>query len=177
MGLLSRRLWPLVLALSASITAAAPTEYQVKAVFLFNFTQFVDWPQSAFPEPNSPVVIGVLGDDPFGSTLDETVTGETVNGRPLVVRRYRSAEETDGCHVLFINLPVNAQLPAILERLRARNVLTVSDARDFARAGGVIELVSVDNRIRLQINLDAARAANLMISSKLLRPATIVTTG
>ena len=180
MGLLTRRSLLTLLAgalAAAGLNAAGPTEYQVKAVFLFNFTQFVDWPASAFPTPKSPLVIGVLGDDPFGPTLDEAIAGETVNGRPLEIRRYARAEDVADCHILFINLNAKQRLPDVLERLRGRHVLTVSDSNEFARAGGVIEFVTVDNKIRLQINLDAAKLANLSISSKLLKPSRIVTTG
>lgn len=166
----------LLCAISAAGLAAGPTEYQVKAVFLFNFSQFVDWPAQAFTDARSPLIIGVLGEDPFGAALDEAVQGETVNGRPLEVRRYQKVEDIDQCHILFINLAPDYPLADLLKRLHDRNVLTVSDAREFAQAGGVIELVTVDHKIRLQINLDAAKLSNLTISSKLLRPARIVTT-
>jgi hypothetical protein len=167
-----------LLALASRLTlGASPTEYQVKAVFLFNFTQFVEWPASAFVDASSPIIIGVLGSDPFGTALEEAIQGETVNGRPLSIRRYASVEQVDGCHVLFINLPATQKLTAALESIRRRNILTVSDAKEFARAGGVIELLTINNKIRLQINLDAAKLANLTISSKLLRPARIVSSG
>src|SRR5262245_36573345 len=80
-----------------------PPEYQLKAVFLFNFAQFVEWPSAAFPEAQTPLVIGILGEDPFGAYLDETVRGETVNNRSLIVRRYRRVEEIETCHILFIS--------------------------------------------------------------------------
>lgn len=179
MGLLTRRAFVAALAscVAAATIAAGPTEYQVKAVFLFNFAQFVDWPASAFATPTSPLVIGVYGHDPFGPALDEAIAGETINGRPLEVRRYSSVDAIDECHILFINSTSKAELAAILDRIRGRNVLTVSDTREFALAGGVIEFVTIDNRIRLQINLDAAKSANLSISSKLLKPARIVKSG
>ena len=180
MGPLSRRAFSAALVAcaltSAHVIAASPTEYQVKAVFLFNFTQFVDWPETSFDSPTAPLVIGVLGDDPFGSTLQEAIAGETVNGRTLELRRYRSIEEVAGCHILFIAPPVKTPLPTLLQELHRRNVLTVSDAREFAKQGGVIEFATVGNRIRLHINLDAAKQANLTISSKLLKPARIVQT-
>src|SRR5436190_4645336 len=78
-------------------------EFQLKAVFLFNFTQFVEWPREAFADPNAPIIIGVLGTDPFGGYLDETVQGEKINGRPLEIRRYRNVAEIGVCHVLFIS--------------------------------------------------------------------------
>jgi hypothetical protein len=179
MALLNRRqlLASLAVLASACVCAAAPTEYEVKAVFLFNFTQFVDWPESAFPDNTSPLIIGVLGTDPFGSVLEDAVAGEQVNGRPLTVRRYSSVEEVDNCHVLFINLSAKERLPQVLQKMRERSVLTVSDSTEFARSGGVIEFVTVGKKIRLQINLDAAKLANLTISSKLLRPARIVSSG
>ncbi len=156
--------------------AAAPTEYEVKAVFLFNFSQFVDWPAHAFPDEQAPLVIGVLGEDPFGAALDELVRGETVHGRRLEVRRYQDVETIDVCHILFIDRSRRGRLERILSELDNRAVLTVGDSEDFARTGGIIEFVTIDNRIRLQINLDAARLAELTISSKILRPATIVAT-
>lgn len=153
---------------------AAPTEYQVKAVFLFNFSQFVDWPVSSFDDDRSPLVIGVLGGDPFGATLDEIVRGETVNGRQLVVRRYRSVEEIEDCHILFIDRSQDERLETVLAALKGRNVLTVGDFSGFAERGGIIRFITVDNKIRLRVNLAAAQDANLTISSKLLRPAQIV---
>jgi hypothetical protein len=156
---------------------AAPTEYQVKAVFLFNFSQFVDWPAAAFAEDRSPLVIGVLGSDPFGTTLDEIVRGETVNGRPLAVRRYESVEQIDACHILFIGRSHDKQLDSVLAALKERNVLTVGDFEGFARRGGMIRFVTVGNKIRLRVNLAAAQDEKLTISSKLLRPAQIVASG
>ena len=152
-------------------------EYQLKAVFLFNFAQFVEWPASAFPNSQTPLVIGVLGEDPFGPYLDETVRGETVHDRPLVVRRYRSVEEITTCHILFISRREDRRLKGILDSLRGRSVLTVSDADRFATRGGMIRFVTDRNRIRFRINLEAARAASLTLSSKLLRPAEIVPVG
>jgi hypothetical protein len=155
----------------------APTEYQVKAVFLFNFSQFVDWPAAAFPDGESPLVIGVLGNDPFGGVLDEIVRGETVNGRPLVVRRYQSIDDVETCHILFIDRSQAEQLDAVLAALKERSVLTIGDFAGFARQGGIIRFVTVGNKIRLRINLAAAQQAHLTISSKLLRPAQIVAPG
>lgn len=153
---------------------AAPTEYEVKAVFLFNFSQFVDWPADAFPNAQAPLIIGVIGHDPFGAALDEAVRGEVVHGRRLEIRRYQDVEELNACHILFINPSTQEGIEQILSKLRSRSVLTVADSANFARAGGMVRFVTIDNRIRLQINLDAVKLANLEISSKLLRPAEIV---
>jgi hypothetical protein len=170
------RLWLVaaVFAATACWAAAAPSEYQVKAVFLFNFTQFVDWPPEAFPGPDTPFVIGVLGKDPFGSQLDEVVRGETVNRRPLVVERYLSVTEIHNCNILFIASTEVGHLEEILAALKGRSILTVSDADPAGQRGVMIRLVTESNRIRLRIDVGAAKAGNLTISSKLLRPAEIV---
>ena len=149
---------------------AAPTaEYQVKAVFLFNLAQFVDWPPKAFPDPGAPLVIGVLGEDPFGSYLDETLRGERVRNRPLILQRYRRVSEIRSCHVLFISRSESDRLEQIFSALRSRSILTVGDSDDFISRGGMIRLVTEKNKIRIRINVDAVRAAGLTISSKLLR--------
>jgi hypothetical protein len=167
----------LALAAAPGRAQAPPTEYQVKAVFLFNFSQFVDWPAAAFADGRSPLVIGVLGDDPFGTTLDEIVRGATVNGRPLAVRRYKSVDQVDACHILFIDRSQTEQLDTVVAALKERTVLTVGDFEGFTRRGGIIRFVTVGNKIRLRVNLAAAQQANLTISSKLLRPAQIVAPG
>ena len=169
--------WLLSGALGLSAQTEAPREYQLKAVFLFNFAQFVEWPPQAFPDAQTPLVIGVLGRDPFGAYLDETVRGERVNNRSLVVQRYGRVEDINTCHILFISRSEGDRLEQILARLRGRSILTVADAEGFALPGVMIRLVTVENKIRLRINLEVAQAANLRISSKLLRTAEIVTSG
>ncbi|HZL18124.1 MAG TPA: YfiR family protein [Polyangia bacterium] len=161
--------------LDASAQTAPSREYQIKAVFLFNFAQFVEWPPAAFADANSPIVIGVLGENPFGTYLDETVRGEQVNNRPLAVQRYRRVDEITTCHVLFISRSETNHLEQILASLKGRSILTVSDDEDFVQRGGMIRLATVQNKIRLIINVDAAKAANLTISSKLLRAAELMT--
>lgn len=158
----------------APARCAQAGEYELKAVFLFNFSQFVDWPDSAFESAESPFVIGVLGEDPFGPILDAVVEGESVRGRPMAVRRYRSTKEIEDCHILFISRSERQALDQILADLESRSILTVGDLEGFGSRGGMITLVSRTQRIRLQINLEAARRVNLAISSKLLRPAEIV---
>lgn len=151
-------------------------EYQVKAGFLYNFCQFVQWPEQAFSSGNSPLVIGILGKDPFGSYLDETVRGETVDHHPLTVMRFNSVEEIDSCHILFININKRDDLREALEALASKPVLTVSDAPTFARSGGIVTFLTEEKKTRIRINLKAARNGNLIISSKLLRIAEIIET-
>ena len=159
---------------ASAALSTMPGEYDVKAVYLFNFSQFVDWPAPAFADSQAPLVIGVLGDDPFGPTLEEIVRGETVNGHPITVQHYSRIEDIGACHILFIADSEQARLPEVFAALAGRPILTVGDFDGFAARGGVIRFVNVGNKIRLHINLQAAEAANLSISSKLLRPSYIV---
>ena len=155
--------------------AAEPSaEYQVKAVFLFNFALFVEWPATTFADDRAPLVIGVLGDDPFGPYLDELVRSEQVGGRPLQVRRLHKTEEIAGCHILFVSHGV-ANFDRIAADLRGHNVLTVGDTDNFNRLGGMVRFAMENGKIRLRINAAAAQDTGLTISSKLLRWATIVT--
>jgi len=157
----------------ASLTSVQ-REYQIKAVFLLNFARFVDWPMTAFANDAAPLELGVLGSDPFGNYLDDAVRGEAINRHPIVVRRFQRAVDVDHCHVLFICRSEAAQLEPILTSLDGRGILTVGDADGFADRGGMIGFVKHDEKVRLQINLDAAKDSNLTISAKLLRPSEIV---
>ena len=159
----------------AGAWAAPPaSEYQVKAAYLFNFGQFVEWPAQSYPSPSAPFVIGVVGRDPFGKTLDDVVRGESLAGRQFIVRRFKDAGDIDSCHILFIARSETGRLDQALDAARGRNVLTVTDIEGAERRGAMIVLVNQDNRVRMRINLSAARASNLVISSKLLRPAELV---
>jgi hypothetical protein len=162
------------LLLPAPARTATPGEYQVKAVYLFNFSGFVQWPAAAFASPTAPFVIGILGSDPFGDTIDAVVRGESLDGRPLEVRRLRTAAEAKDCNILFISRQERARLHDTIEALRGRSVLTVTDIDGAEQHGAMIVLFNRDNRIRMRINLAAARASNLVISSKLLRPAEVI---
>lgn len=157
--------------------AAPADEYRVKAVFLFNFAQFVEWPPEAFPSPEAPLVIGLLGTDPFGSSLDETVRGENVNGHPLVIRRFARVGDVADCHILFVGRDEGGRLAQILGALKSREILTVGEIQGFAERGGMIGFVTDRNRIRLAVNVEASDDSRLKLSSKLLRAATIVSTG
>jgi hypothetical protein len=172
------RLRALVVAalLMPQLAAAAPSEYQVKAVFLFNFSRFVEWPAAAFPNASAPLVLCIFGHDPFGADLDEVVKGEVVNGRSLVIRRLQEAAETSECHILFIHKSEDRRLAEALSAVDHRSTLTVSDLPGAAQRGVMIRLVTEQGRIRLRINVESARAVDLTISSNLLRSAEIVAT-
>jgi hypothetical protein len=158
------------------LAADAPTENQVQAVFLYNFSHFVEWPAQAFAAPGDPFVIGILGTDPFGARLDEATRNERVNGHPLTVRRFHSVAEVENCQILFVDRSESARLGQILSALDHRSTLTVSQADGAAQRGVMIQFATENNRIRLRINVESARASGLTISSKLLRPAEIVST-
>jgi hypothetical protein len=159
---------------------AGPTpsaEYQLKAAFLYKLSQFVEWPDRAFVEPTAPLIIGVLGDDPFGAYLDDLVREEKIGLRPLTVRRYKSTEDAIGCHILFVCRSESGGLEKIIAQLKGRTLLTVSDAETFLRLGGMVRFATENGKIRLKINVEAAKAAELTVSSKILSPATIATAG
>lgn len=176
------RLWRMVFAIVLLFAARPPaaaqdvsTEYKFKAVFLFHFAQFVDWPTNAFSDPKAPLEIGILGDDPFDDFLDQTVQGENVNGHPLVIQRFHNPNDIKDCQILFISQSENRQLGRILDSLKGKTVLTVSDINNFPENGGMIGFVTIQDKIHFRINTDAAHDANLTLSSKLLRLAQIVT--
>jgi hypothetical protein len=157
------------------LTAQTPVsrEYQIKAAFIFNFSQFVSWPGDAFPSRETPLVIGVLGRNPFGSYLEETVSGENVSGHPVVVQHYSSTEEIGNCHILFIGYPDLKKAGQAIVALKDRSILTVSDLPGFLSRGGMIRLFTKNNNIRFEINPEPAKAAGLSLSAKLLQLATI----
>ncbi len=155
-------------AISLPVCAAdePPLEYQVKAAFLLNFTKFVQWPASAFSDQRSPLAICILGEDPFGSSLDEIVKGEAVNGHELVVQRIRRPSEGKACQVLFV-ARTEKEVPRILDDL-GPGVLTVGEGERFLEDGGIIAFVIEDRRVRFDIDQRAAARARLTLSSRLM---------
>ena len=149
----------------------AASEYEVKAAFLFHFTQFTDWPAALFEKTGGRIVIGVLGADPFGSDLDRAVRGKTVQGRPLAVQRFPRAEDVGPCQVLFIGESDRKRLRVILDSLKGKPVLTVGESDQFLAQGGIIAFLREDEHIRFSINLDAADRSALKFSAKLLKVA------
>jgi hypothetical protein len=160
--------------LASAPPRAAPSEYQVKAVFLFNFARFVDWPAMTYVSADAPFAVCVYGDDPFGVDLDSVVRGESVDGRPMVVRRPRDPRELAQCQIVFIAGSADRELETVVATLDRRATLTVSDLEGAARRGAMVRMMNVGGRIRLRINLDAVRAAHLTVSSNLLRAAEVI---
>jgi hypothetical protein len=152
----------------ARAQVAQPTEYQIKAAFLYNFAKFVEWPPAAFANATSPLVIGILGENPFHDDLAQMVRTKTVDNHPLLIQEYRSAKEATNCHILFISTSEKDRLSEILKHLKGASVLTVAEMDQFTEGGGMINFVLKGNKIRFQINNDAAKSAGLKISSKLM---------
>jgi hypothetical protein len=158
------------LAMWPAITAAQEplTEYQVKAAFLFNFVKFIEWPAGSFRDNGGRIRLCVLGENPFGAELERIVAGKSVNGRTLEVIHLNQADRSSHCQVLFVGFTQGGVLRKVLAELRGESVLTVGESPEFIRQGGAIRLLLLDNRVRFEINLEAAEQARLKISSKLL---------
>jgi hypothetical protein len=149
---------------------AQPTEYQIKAAFIYNFARFVEWPPEAFANPHSPMIIGVLGENVFGDSLEQSINGKVINGHPLQFEAFDSEAEVTNCQVLFISASEKNRLSKILAQLQGRSILTVGEkADDFISDGGMIYLLIVEDKVRFEINNEAAKKSGLIISSKLLR--------
>jgi len=164
----------LVLLLLNLSLAQSYNETEVKAAFLYHFVSYVEWPARAFDIPSAPFVIGVLGKSPVLEALREAVRGKSVQGRALVVRQVSVGQELRQCHLLFIPASEAKQLPRVLEVLGDAPVLLVGESEGFAQRGGIINFFLEQNKVRFEINPDAARRINLNLSSKLLRLARVV---
>jgi hypothetical protein len=152
----------------------AISEYELRATFIYNFTKFTDWPADAFASPRGPIVIGIVGEDLFGTTIDDLVRGELVHNRPLVVRRLRPEDDLRSCHLLFISFSEKDRIPFLLRQLQGSPVLTVSEIEGFASQGGMVNLLVVNKNLKIEINQEAVEQSGLQISAKLLRLAHLV---
>lgn len=157
--------------------SSTSSEYQVKAAFLFHFGQFVDWPAETFKDVNSPITYCTLGEDPFHGALEATLGGKSIGPRPLRVQHFKQAQEARGCQVLFIGTAGQKFISDALANVNGSPVLTVGETERFAEDGGVIGFTLADNKVRFEINLDAAEHAGLRISSRLLALAKTVIGG
>jgi hypothetical protein len=157
----------LAVLVASSGRAEQAREQDLKAAFLYHFTQFINWPDEAFADPRAPFVVGILGPDPFGGTLDGILADERVGQRPIELRRYDSSDQIETCHLLFVNRP-GVESDEELAGLGGFGRVTVGDAVRFAENGGAIGFVAEAGRITLVINTDRGRAAGVVFSSKLL---------
>lgn len=154
-------------------TADGVEEYRLKAAFVSKFAEFVEWPPEAWKSPSDPVLICVVGENPFGALLDQVAVGKIVSNRKLAVGYIADPVETAGCQVLFVSSSERKHFRSMLKETRT-GVLTIGDTDNFIAEGGIIDLPLDGDRIRIDINLDAAEKARLRISSKLLGLAHIV---
>jgi len=168
-GRILRAFGTLTVAATLSAQTASVAEYRIKAVFLFNFVHFVQWPPGAFANDRAPLVICVIGRDPFGEALDQTVAGESVEQRSIVVRRAAGPEAIDACHLLFVSNSEKGRLRKVLQAVdRSAPVLTVSDIDGFVDGGGTIGFFLDRNRVRFEIDPSRAQRHGLKLSSQLL---------
>jgi hypothetical protein len=151
-----------------------PSEYEIKAAFLFNIVKFVEWPAEETAGSRTVSVLGILGRDPFEDVLESILSGKSLKGRPLMIRRFRNIVELGDCEVLFVCDSEKKRLPEILDQLGHKACLTVGDMPEFARCGGMVELFVENDRVRIAVNPRAVENAGLKVSSKLLNLAAIV---
>jgi hypothetical protein len=152
---------------------AASREYQVKAAFIYNFTQFIEWPKDAFSSPDAPFIIAVVGDDPFDGALDKILAGKSVGNRPIVTRHFSSVADIRPCQILFVSMTADASLQAVIEKIGKAPVLTVGESEELLSTGGAVRLFLEDGKMRFQINPDVLEAARLKASAKLMQLARI----
>ncbi len=155
--------------LAARIRASAPTEYQVKAAYLYNFGLFVQWPSPRAAQSDAAFTICVLGVDPFGKALDKVLAGQTIGSESAVARRISDPQDALGCRILFISASEETNVKQLLSSLGKSSVLTVSDMSKFVERGGMIQFVLVNNRVRFEVNLAAAGRSGLTLSSQLVK--------
>lgn len=162
--------WVVIAAPCLHAQKSGPTENEVKSAYLYNFAKFVEWPAKA-TSTAAGFTICVLGDDTFGSTLETTISGESINGKKVLVKRVAKLQDEVSCHILFISSSQRSRLKEILAELDNTSVLTVSDIPEFTRRGGMIQFVVEANKVRFEVNLTSAERTGLTLSSQLLKVA------
>lgn len=167
----------LSLAFSSSaqtLDSSDSSEYLIKAGFIYNFAKLVGWPPNAFSQPDSPIVIGILGTDPFGSIIDRILADKKIDARRFVIKRLKWGMDLKDCDILFIGSSEAVHLEEVLHSLKGTPILTIGETPGFAKRGCIINLIVEDNKVRFEVNLDAAKQADLNISSRLLALAKII---
>lgn len=167
----------LLLGLRVAVAADVPPsrEYQIKAAFLYNIPKFVEWPADSFADINAPLVIGVLGVNPFGDQLEVIVRNRKINGRSLIVKQVETVEEAKATHLLFVSSEASQRFWLMRKELADSAVLTVGESAAFIAAGGGIRFIPVGDKLSFEINMQAAEQAHLKISSQLQKLATSIT--
>lgn len=166
-------LWVFLLGASLQAQDAQLTESDLKAAFLFQFAKFADWPNDAFAKDDSPIEIGVLGDEEFAETLKTLLDKKKAHGRSFIVRRASSQQEARKCHMLFFREPDTRKLAPMLDTIRQLPILTVGESNDFMNQGGMLNFFFEDKQLRFEVNPVPVQAARLTVSSQLMRLARI----
>lgn len=157
-----------------STDSSDSSEYLIKAGFTYNFAKLMQWPANAFAKPDSPIVIGILGADSFGGTLDDVLAGKKVNNRSFVVKHLKWGNDFKDCNILFVSSSEAAHFDEIFHVIKGMPILTIGDSPTFARRGGIINFILVDDKVRFEVNTEAAKQADISISSRLLSLAKII---
>lgn len=152
---------------------ALQREYEIKAAYLYNFINYIDWPADTFPPEGGTITVGILGESPFGPALDP-LKGKQIKGRTLALKQVESAKDLEQCQIVFVCPSEKSRLSEILGQLKNARILTVSEIDGFAERGGIINFISERNKVRFEINADAAKRTGLTISSELLKLAKLV---
>lgn len=174
LGAIAAMAWALLVPASLVAQLPKPSEYQVKAAYIYNFGKFVKWPPTSVANQSSSFIICALGEDSMSSILQSTLSGKSIAGRPVTVKQISKPQDAIGCQILFLNLDEKSHLQGILSALGRASVLTVSDIPDFSKRGGMIQFVLEDDRVRFEINRASAESAGLTLTSDLLKVATVV---
>ena len=162
-------------ALASAVSADQVVDFdELKAAFVFQFANYVQWPESSFKEASSPIVIGIVGNDAMVKTLSASVRGKMVGAHPIEVTSVGNEKAVAPCHILYIDGSIDTRVDQYLAVTRSKPILTVSDHENFTSEGGVIRLFKKDNKLRFEVNVDEAQRAGLTISSKLLGLAQVV---
>jgi hypothetical protein len=156
---------------SGNAASAEPvlTEYEVKAAYVFNFAKFVDWPSTAFSAKNSPIIIGIIGNDEFGTLLGNIVKAKTIQEHTIAVRQLKWPSDLSACHIVFIGASEQKQVKQITDSLQDRPVLTITEAEEGVQSKGIMNLLVEGGKVQFEIDVASAEKAHLQISSKLLR--------
>jgi hypothetical protein len=163
-----------ILTISDSSRADAPSrEYQLKAAYIYNFAQFIEWPSSAFSSPNAPFVIGIVGDPSLGGTLEQAVKGKTAGKREIVVKYFANVNAVEHAHILFVSASERDRMGDLVKRATAESTLTIGDFDGFTAASGMVRFMTEDNKLRFEVNTDAANQGHLKFSAQLLKLARI----
>jgi hypothetical protein len=160
--------------LAVGAHAQTSREDQIKAAFIYNFTKFIEWPAQSFTDGNAAIVIGVLGDSPMAGVLDDVVRGRKVNGRPITVRRIRSAAEAASAHVIFVSATDISYWTQVQAAIETSPIVTVGESPSFIQSGGTINLVVQGDKLRFEINMTAAERSGVKISAQLQKLAAAV---